>query len=97
MRSTPELLVDRLELRGRPLEVAVLVLAPTSSKTPQPIGAHTPGAKPLAQQVDHRLVERLAPTTLFALQSLCDARRQIPDRQSFDLSSPLQSINAFIR
>jgi len=86
----PKLLVDRLERGNRLLELAKLVLAPAARKTTQPIGAHTLSAKSLPQEVDHRLVERLSPAPLLALQSFTKTRRQIPDRQRFD-DLPLSS------
>lgn len=96
MRSTPELLVDRLELRGRPLEIAELVLAPAPGETTQPVGAHALRTESLPEEVDDRLVERLALAALLAFESFRKARRNVPDRQRLDRISPLQSIHAFI-
>ena len=55
----PEFLIDRLELRGRPLEISKLVLAPAAGETAQSIGAHAMRAESLSEEVDDRLVERL--------------------------------------
>src|SRR5665811_2396185 len=53
-------------------------------------------AEPLPEQVDDRLVERLALAALLALEGFREAGRQIPDRQCLDLPHPPQSIYAFI-
>ena len=92
----PELLVDRLELCGRPLEVAELILTPTSRKPAQTVGPLAFRAESLPEEVDDGLVERLPLAALFALESFREARRQIPDRQRFDRCPPLQSTSAFI-
>lgn len=83
-------------MRGRPLEVAELVLTPASGKATESIGTHALRTKSLPEEVDDRLVERLAPAALLALESFREARGKIPDRQRFDLLAPLQSMGAFI-
>jgi hypothetical protein len=84
MRSTPELLINRLELRGRLLKVAELVLAPASDEASQPIGTDALRAKSLPEKVDDRLVERFAPLAFLALKGVSKTRWQIPDRQCLD-------------
>jgi hypothetical protein len=71
-------------LRGRPLEVAELVLAPAAGKTAQAVGDRAPRAETLAEQVDDRLVQRFTATAFLFFQCLGEVRRQIPDRQCFD-------------
>jgi len=87
-----------LELRGRPLEIVELILAPAPGQATQPIGARALRAESLTEQVNHRLVERLSPAALLTLQGVSDAGRQIPNRQCFDRQPPcsqlLHSLNA---
>lgn len=42
--------LDSLELCGRPLEIAELVLAPAPGETTQPVGAHALRAEPLSEE-----------------------------------------------
>lgn len=77
-------LVDRLEMRGRPLEVAELGLGPATCEAAQSIGAHTLHTESLLEEVDDRLVERLALAALLSVQSVREVGRHVPDRQNLD-------------
>lgn len=89
----PELFVDPLELGDRTLEVAELLLAPAAGQAAQPVRARALRSKPLSEEVDDGLVQRLPPTTLLTLQRLREIRWKIPDRQGFDGNPPCFQID----